>query len=564
MVRSGDVRDASIHLKQHRVQAQNPLAKLSVDDWVDVDGFEKGVLEDAEEGNRASRSVSNLPFELASMDIRAELPVLNTLPYVKDSSVNLTISPEAFTSQPVLDSLLKPETYTSYNASAFLASIRLICLPRGQIQFHMRSSRKPSGMLELGCAHDLAHCWVISHATNVYSTCSALLTVSSSTSTYPPRNSAGDEARVAIGVTIVSFTSLPTSGHFMELAFKASTSLQAISEYVIQTILCVRSAWTTCQDLPSRFLGNIIESLASSNELELVPSLYQLAVTGHCLPLMKEWLVDELGERVSLKSYANRTCELILLPQGYKRWDTATTTGYVKIIELIHEHLLPALDHADVAASSFRWLCCVPDQSSMFNLDRKCPDQVIKTLNQLRLIAHIILQYAAEELRQFRAFSTWLSHQISLLGAEPGSAAAKDASVAAATVDYGLLLAYVIGPLTKSRLSLFLGLDSTQIRKCALIDNPTIADIKVCLAEHKRNAVQPIPGLHKANLVNLLLQGLCLQRVLPGDKMPLLQGLLHDTVILNVPLLEEGPSVCQDARMISEVRHVLIVLLHIC
>ena len=57
--------------------------------------------------------------------------------------------------------------------------------------------------------------------------------------------------------------------------------------------------WTHSQDLPSKFMRNVNESLEEKEEGTLVENLYHLAVTGHCPATLKEWLVDELAERVS-------------------------------------------------------------------------------------------------------------------------------------------------------------------------------------------------------------------------------------------------------------------------
>lgn len=175
-------------------------------------------------------------------------------------------------------------------------------------------------------------------------------------------------------------------------------------------------------------------------------------------------------------------------------------------------------------------------------------------LDLLRLLGHNILRYAAEELHQFRVFSTWISHQIPLLGADPGSATAKDAAIAAAVVDHALLLAYVVGPLTKSRLHLFLGLQSPSIQTCPRSVAPTATDIKILLDEHRRKSLQPSRSpFFGVDQVNLLYQGLWLQDDLPKDHVALLQTVLHDTLIIDTQALEAGSLTCQDMRMVFEV-----------
>jgi len=104
----------------------------------------------------------------------------------------------------------------------------------------------------------------------------------------------------------------------MYSAMKLSNTLHALSGYVIQTILCIRSAWNSARDLPSKFIANIMEALAEYKELELVPSLYQLAVTGHCLPVLKGWITDELGDRVRPPLSFSFEALLILISEPQK------------------------------------------------------------------------------------------------------------------------------------------------------------------------------------------------------------------------------------------------------
>ncbi len=52
------------------------------------------------------------------------------------------------------------------------------------------------------------------------------------------------------------------------------------------------------QDLPSRFMANIEETLEGSSDYKWTQAAYHLVVTGDCHPEVKDWLVDQLGERV--------------------------------------------------------------------------------------------------------------------------------------------------------------------------------------------------------------------------------------------------------------------------
>jgi anaphase-promoting complex subunit 4 len=56
--------------------------------------------------------------------------------------------------------------------------------------------------------------------------------------------------------------------------------------------------WKATQDLPGKFLRNINETLGEKGNRDLVQALYHSVATGHTFPAVREWLVDELSERV--------------------------------------------------------------------------------------------------------------------------------------------------------------------------------------------------------------------------------------------------------------------------
>ena len=60
------------------------------------------------------------------------------------------------------------------------------------------------------------------------------------------------------------------------------------------------SEWKTTQELPSRFLRNINETLGEKGNGDIVQALYHSVATGHTYPSVRVWLVDELSERVRL------------------------------------------------------------------------------------------------------------------------------------------------------------------------------------------------------------------------------------------------------------------------
>lgn len=101
---------------------------------------------------------------------------------------------------------------------------------------------------------------------------------------------------------------LSSAGKYLSLLATKVTELHNLRRYLSQVQVQIASEIRTSQDLPGKFMRNIDESLRERSDCTWVQAAYHFVVTGHCYPDVKEWLVDELGERVirsSSYSFAN-------------------------------------------------------------------------------------------------------------------------------------------------------------------------------------------------------------------------------------------------------------------
>ena len=89
-----------------------------------------------------------------------------------------------------------------------------------------------------------------------------------------------------------------TSDYLPVLASR-STALQNLLRYIQQVQVLMVGEWKSTQDLPGRFIRNVNETLEEKEKGDIVQALYHSVATGHTFPAVKEWLVDELQERVS-------------------------------------------------------------------------------------------------------------------------------------------------------------------------------------------------------------------------------------------------------------------------
>ena len=149
-------------------------------------------------------------------------------------------------------------------------------------------------------------------------------------------------------------------------------------------------------------------------------------------------------------NFACRVCSHV--EQGHKRWESDVESAYSKLIDAFHENLLPAIERCSIVTSALRGLARYHESNEKFNVDPENFTQVLEILRSLRLIVHESLNYAAEERRQFLAFTTWLRFQIDY---QQNSHDSDEALEQQAGIDYRRVLTYIEGELHNPRLAFF-------------------------------------------------------------------------------------------------------------
>lgn len=91
---------------------------------------------------------------------------------------------------------------------------------------------------------------------------------------------------------------ISSAGRYIALLASKSTQLHNVLRYIQQVQKHIYSEFQSSQELPRRFMRNVEESLAESHDCTWMHAAYHLVVTGNCYPPVKEWLVDEMGDRV--------------------------------------------------------------------------------------------------------------------------------------------------------------------------------------------------------------------------------------------------------------------------
>lgn len=93
----------------------------------------------------------------------------------------------------------------------------------------------------------------------------------------------------------------------LSLLASKTTTLQKLLRYISQTQTHIRNEWQSTRELPRRFL-NIVQGDLESMECgptDIVQALYHTVLTGHMYQPVRDWLVESIGDRVSLPSWCD-------------------------------------------------------------------------------------------------------------------------------------------------------------------------------------------------------------------------------------------------------------------
>ncbi|KAL8693429.1 MAG: hypothetical protein Q9218_001739 [Villophora microphyllina] len=378
---------------------------LTLDDLIDSVGRATG-----------SSAAPDLPMELALIDVATLLPKLSTLPIGGSQG-------DIFSSRASLDTLFRPLS----TVSAEFADVLVIGHEDGTIHISMSEDFAIGTFNLKDVGPKLSGSKPFLHCSHPFSTTHALLV-----SPNPDHND-------SIQLIPFDLRLLSSAGKYLSLLAAKVTELHNLLRYLRQVQEQISNEIRTSQDLPSKFMRNIEESLQEKSDCTWVQAAYHLVLTGHCYPDVKEWLVDELGER------------------GHKRWDKAVTTGYETVRRLTHENLLPALDRLGVLISRLRGLSRFQASDILLGLSTLELDNMLDSVHCLQLLSHHLLRCAGSELQQFAAFSVWLRHEIEKQAADPTSASAQEIVDKDTDFDHGSILEYIQGAMTHSQMSIYSG-----------------------------------------------------------------------------------------------------------
>lgn len=464
----------------------------------------------------------DLPDQLAVMDMESLLPRLPaiplapTLPFMRISAADSG----SFSSQVQVDSLLHAHHLKDHNSVDML----IRCSDRGTVHPSIYDSLETVDV-QLPSAWGLESRPLL-HTNHPYSCTHSLLMRITPTDPKQQRKS-----RLALVPLTLNF--IPSAGIYLHLIAAKTSQLQNLLLYITQTQQRLRAWFKSSQDLPSKFMMNITETLEEKGQGDLVTNLFHLACTGSCPPLIKEWLVDELAE------------------QGHKRWDNAVQTGLVTVLQLLHENLIPALDRCSIVISRLRGLAQFHDQDWIFSAPISDFTGLLDILKNMRLLAHKALLYTSEEKRQFHAFSKWLRFCIDYQATAPDSQTRHEMDNREPGVDITLVLEYIKYGLVKSDVTPFLRPEAQLNPKPSNIEAASYEETKKAVELSKEGAVYKEEALCLEHVFGHLNQGVTglLKQVSNWQE----NNIQMDSGIVLEETSDEEQEAMMDLRMVSEV-----------
>ncbi|KIW18902.1 hypothetical protein PV08_03191 [Exophiala spinifera] len=282
-----------------------------------------------------------------------------------------------------------------------------------------------------------------------------------------------DDGPATLHLLGLDMSFISQTGRHLPVVAKKATQLGNLLRYVAQIHTQLASEVKAAFDLPGRFLRNINEYLGDGDDyVDFVHAAHHLAVTGECDGKLKEWLVDEVGER------------------GLKRWEKAVGDCLDIVRRLTSECLMPALERCQVVLTRLDGLAQFGPTSSRLGLEEKNVRKVMETVNALGILAEDLLADVKVEIVEFTAFMKWLKWECEVEALEETSERAAELRESW-TGENELLrvLDYVGGAMKDSRIKKYIVPDGPEQSAGALIEDDT--DAGFFLDYMKRRAAPP-------------------------------------------------------------------------
>ncbi|RYO87821.1 hypothetical protein DL766_000724 [Monosporascus sp. MC13-8B] len=372
------------------------------------------------------KNISDLPRDLTFLEVETALPKISPLPVSGGSGDDMFV----FTTRASLEFLFRP--FSPQDSDK--VDVMIVGTNDGRIHLSIYDSFVIGNFnytvpQSLGSPNPVQ---LVSHASHPE--------LSTHTLVFKP---SGDAKSRMLYLVPMDLTFVYSSPENLSLLASKTTTLQKLLRYLKQVKMHMLHEWQSTRELPCRFLNSIDESLKEAGtygEMGIRQALYHSVVTGHTFPEVKEWLVDQLAERVRGQSVFMFDPKVDWSSQGHKRWDKAVVSGLQALRSLVHENFLPALERIGIILSRLLGIARFHESREEIGFSSAQITKVMDIVSCLMLVGNRVLLLVMEELDLFQSFSSWLRHEIDRLAS---SSSSDELTEKEATMEHGKILTYI-------------------------------------------------------------------------------------------------------------------------
>ena len=378
---------------------------------------------------------ANLPRQLARLDVETSLPKLSTLPATGADD-------DVFSTRNSVDTIFHSQSSAAAQQKASGDIIDVLLARTLNCSLHIRiydsfeigdvdvSQPLPKGLKGRRIIQNTSHPSFTTH----------FFVVGAESDGHVTRSGAQSNEQSSLHLVGLDLRFITQSSYNLPLLASKATQLQNLLRYISQIESQLSQEVRTAFDLPSRFLRNVNESLSEQNSTSsFTTAAYHLIVTGIIDPRLKEWLVDEVGER------------------GLKRWEKAVGDCLDLIRRMLSECLLPAVERCQVVISRLDGLARFSDTATRLGLDEKSIRSVRETLDVLMILCEDLLRDVCVEVREFAAFMRWIKWEAEVEALEEGSERAEEMRESYnGESELRTVLDYISGAMQKSRVQAYI------------------------------------------------------------------------------------------------------------
>lgn len=191
-------------------------------------------------------------------------------------------SDDVFSSRASIDSIFHAQNKGTSDS----VDVLLIGFDDGTIHLRIFDSFQIGALQIGGSLGNPSSCRALLHASHPFSPTHSLIMLTPA------------DTRSQLNLITLDLRFITESGRYLSLLASKTTLLQNLLRYINQVQKQIQLEWKNAHEIPGRYMRNINEDLEEKCHSDFVTAAYHLLATGDCSETLREFLVDQVGERV--------------------------------------------------------------------------------------------------------------------------------------------------------------------------------------------------------------------------------------------------------------------------